>query len=48
MTIEDRLHFAFTALYGARMRTALMLLAMAIGVAAVVLLTSLGDRLSRT
>ncbi|MEN8170768.1 MAG: ABC transporter permease [Pseudomonadota bacterium] len=43
MSIEDRLRFAFTALHGARMRTVLMLLAMAIGVAAVVLLTSLGE-----
>lgn len=43
MTIEDRLRFALTALHGARLRTALMLLAMAIGVAAVVLLTSLGE-----
>jgi putative ABC transport system permease protein len=43
MSIEDRLRFAFTALRGARMRTALMLLAMAIGVAAVVLLTALGE-----
>ncbi len=43
MTSEDRLRFAFTALQGARMRTALMLLAMAIGVAAVVLLTALGE-----
>jgi putative ABC transport system permease protein len=43
MTIEDRLRFAFTALQGARLRTALMLLAMAIGVTAVVLLTALGE-----
>ncbi len=43
MSLEDRLRFAFTALQGARMRTLLMLLAMAIGVAAVVLLTSLGE-----
>ncbi len=43
MTSEDHLRFAFTALQGARMRTALMLLAMAIGVAAVVLLTALGE-----
>ncbi len=43
MSIDDRLRFAFTALHGARMRTALMLLAMAIGVAAVVILTSLGE-----
>ena len=43
MSLEDRLRFALTALHGARMRTALMLLAMAIGVAAVVLLTSLGE-----
>jgi putative ABC transport system permease protein len=43
MSLEDRIRFAFTALYGARLRTALMLLAMAIGVAAVVLLTSLGE-----
>jgi putative ABC transport system permease protein len=43
MGIEDRLQFAFSALKGARLRTVLMLLAMAIGVAAVVLLTSLGE-----
>jgi putative ABC transport system permease protein len=43
MSLEDRLRFALTALQGARLRTALMLLAMAIGVAAVVLLTALGE-----
>lgn len=43
MTLADRLRFALTALQGARLRTTLMLLAMAIGVASVVLLTSLGE-----
>jgi len=43
MGIGDRLHFAYRALQGYRLRTALMLLAMAIGVAAVILLTSLGE-----
>jgi putative ABC transport system permease protein len=39
----DTLRFAFRALTGFRVRTLLMLLAMSIGVAAVVLLTSLGE-----
>ncbi|HEY0722004.1 MAG TPA: ABC transporter permease [Gammaproteobacteria bacterium] len=43
MSIEDRIKFAFVALRGATIRTLLMLLAMAIGVAAVVILTSLGE-----
>lgn len=43
MSIEDRIKFAFVALRGASVRTLLMLLAMAIGVAAVVILTSLGE-----
>jgi len=43
MSFRDRLHFAYTALHGYRLRTALMLLAMAIGVAAVILLTALGE-----
>ena len=43
MTLADRLRFALTALQGARLRTTLMLLAMAIGGASVVLLTSLGE-----
>ena len=47
MTLADRLHFAWDALHGFRMRTALMLLAMAIGVASVVLLTGLGEAARR-
>lgn len=43
MRLGDRLHFAYRALHGYRLRTALMLLAMAIGVAAVILLTALGE-----
>ena len=43
MRIEDVLRFASQALTGHRGRTALMLLAMAIGVAAVVMLTALGE-----
>ncbi len=43
MSAADVLRFAFRALQGFRMRTLLMLLAMAIGVAAVVILTALGD-----
>lgn len=43
MSYADRLQFALGALNGSRLRTALMLLAMAIGVAAVVILTSLGE-----
>ena len=43
MGFGDRLRFAYRALHGYRLRTALMLLAMAIGVAAVILLTSLGE-----
>jgi putative ABC transport system permease protein len=40
---DDLLRFVFGALRGYSVRTALMLLAMAIGVAAVVILTSLGE-----
>ncbi len=43
MRSVDVLGFAFSALERSRVRTALMLLAMAIGVAAVVVLTSLGE-----
>jgi putative ABC transport system permease protein len=43
VTVADRLRFAYGALHGYRLRTALMLLAMAIGVAAVILLTALGE-----
>ncbi|MDH5711115.1 MAG: ABC transporter permease [Gammaproteobacteria bacterium] len=43
MHIDDTLQFAFHAMRGYRTRTYLMLLAMAIGVASVVLLTSLGE-----
>ena len=43
MRIRDTILFAATALTGFRLRTALMLLAMAIGVGSVVVLTSLGD-----
>lgn len=43
MRLLDTLQFALHALRGARLRSALMLLAMSIGVASVVLLTSLGE-----
>ncbi|MCK5003246.1 MAG: ABC transporter permease [Gammaproteobacteria bacterium] len=43
MRINDVIQFAFHAMQGYRTRTYLMLLAMAIGVASVVLLTSLGE-----
>lgn len=43
MNTRDHLRFAFTALRGARLRSGLMLLAMAIGVAAVVVLSALGE-----
>jgi putative ABC transport system permease protein len=43
MTITDSLRFAVNALTGYRLRTVLMLVAMSIGVAAVVILTSLGE-----
>ncbi len=43
MKIEDILHFSIRASTGYRTRTLLMLLAMAIGVASVVILTSLGE-----
>ena len=43
MTILDVLRYTFGALRGHRLRTALILLAMAIGVASVVVLTSLGE-----
>lgn len=43
MRFNDVIQFAFAAMQGYRTRTYLMLLAMAIGVASVVLLTSLGE-----
>ena len=43
MRINDVIQFAFHAMQGYRTRTYLMLLAMAIGVASVILLTSLGE-----
>ena len=43
MKIDDTLGFAFRSLRGYPLRTGLMLLAMAIGVASVVLLTALGE-----
>ncbi|MFA5626057.1 MAG: ABC transporter permease [Thiohalomonadaceae bacterium] len=43
MSWHDQLRFAFSALRGARLRSGLMLLAMAIGVAAVVVLSALGE-----
>ena len=43
MHINDVIQFAFHAMRGYRTRTYLMLLAMAIGVASVILLTSLGE-----
>lgn len=43
MRLNDVVQFAFHAMQGYRTRTYLMLLAMAIGVASVVLLTSLGE-----
>lgn len=43
MRLNDIIQFAFHAMQGYRTRTLLMLLAMAIGVASVVLLTSLGE-----
>lgn len=43
MRINDVIQFAFNAMQGYRTRTYLMLLAMAIGVASVILLTSLGE-----
>jgi putative ABC transport system permease protein len=43
MRLADTVGFATRALAGHRLRTSLMLLAMAIGVAAVVVLTALGD-----
>ncbi|MGL6110917.1 MAG: ABC transporter permease, partial [Rubrivivax sp.] len=43
MRTPDLLAFAIGAARGNRMRTALLMLAMAIGVAAVVTLTALGD-----
>ncbi|GMR09104.1 MAG: ABC transporter permease [Gammaproteobacteria bacterium] len=43
MGLIDTIKFSFTALERYRMRTSLMLLAMAIGVASVVVLTSLGE-----
>lgn len=43
MKLTDTLHFAFGSLRGSPMRTLLMILAMSIGVAAVVILTALGE-----
>lgn len=43
MSIQDLLRFAFGSLLGKRLRTALSLLGMAIGVGAVVILTALGE-----
>lgn len=43
MRLADTLHFAVRAATGSPLRTALMVLAMSIGVAAVVVLTALGD-----
>src|SRR5919106_4935512 len=43
MTATDLLRFAFGALSGHRLRTLLSLLGMAIGVAAVIALTALGE-----
>ncbi len=43
MTLYDQIHLAWQALTGHRLRSGLMLLAMAIGVAAVVFLTALGE-----
>lgn len=43
MRLADILHFAWRSLWGYRMRTLLMVLAMSIGVGAVVVLTSLGE-----
>lgn len=43
MRVDDRLRFSAGALAGNRVRTGLMLLAMAVGVAAVVALTALGE-----
>ena len=43
MSITDLVLFALRALYGHRLRTALSLLGMSIGVGAVILLTSLGE-----
>lgn len=47
MQLIDVARFTITTLLGARMRTALMLLAMAIGVASVLVLTSLGEAARR-
>jgi putative ABC transport system permease protein len=47
MRHADLLHFARSALWGAPLRSALSVLAMAIGVAAVILLTALGDSARR-
>ena len=47
MNTVDVTRFAFTALEGARKRTILMLLAMATGVASVLILTSLGEAARR-
>ena len=47
MRVEDVTRYALGSLNGARSRTALMLLAMSIGVAAVLVLTSLGEAARR-
>ncbi len=47
MKTRDATHFAFDALRGYRTRTLLMLLAMSIGVASVLVLTSLGEAARR-
>ena len=47
MNNTDITRFAFTALAGARKRTLLMLLAMATGIASVLILTSLGEAARR-
>ncbi|MEJ2068604.1 MAG: ABC transporter permease, partial [Deltaproteobacteria bacterium] len=43
MRVEDVIRFCFRSIAGYPLRTGLMLLAMAIGVASVVLLTALGE-----
>ncbi len=47
MHATDYLHFAFSAIKTARLRTLLMLVAMAIGIASVVILTALGEGAKR-
>jgi len=43
MTLLDTLHFSIKTIFSYRLRSALIILAMALGVAAVVVLTALGD-----